>query len=371
MGSLQVVSNRVVSNGKFASCPSRESWPLVPNEADKLLIEVNSSSICLDLLSSDVNSMPREITENCFQDFWKQNYPQHVQIYTDGSRSATGSVSAGLYLPSTNLATGWLLNPVHTILGAELFAILKAMQLAITDESLKDKPILILTDSRAALQILSSLSVCSYCSIIAQIHKLMQIKGLDRVMMCWVRGHSNIRGNEVADRIANLAHANDRSARSSLCFEEWLCLLKNKFLKYWSLWWSEEVQSSGKGTFRLGLGETVNYVDYGPLPRSVECAVARLRLGHAGVKAHLARFNLVNSGICPTCNTEDTIEHFILHCSLYINQRREFRSNLENLLLPWNLITALGGGDIPQKRRTAVIHRLGQYLLKCSMMNTR
>jgi hypothetical protein len=129
-----------------------------------------SSSICLDLLSPDVNSMPCEITENCFQDFWKQNYPQQVQIYTAGSCSATGSVSAGLYLPSTNLATGWLLNWVHTILGAELFAILKAMQLTTIDVSLKDKPILILTNSRAALQILSSLSVCSYCSIIAQIH---------------------------------------------------------------------------------------------------------------------------------------------------------------------------------------------------------
>jgi hypothetical protein len=69
-----------------------------------------SSSICLDLLSPDVNSMPCELTENCFQDFLKRNYPQHLQIYTDRSRSATGSVSAGLYLPSTNLATGWLLN---------------------------------------------------------------------------------------------------------------------------------------------------------------------------------------------------------------------------------------------------------------------
>jgi hypothetical protein len=135
------------------------------------------------------------------------------------------------------------------------------MQLATTDLSLQDKPVLILTDAQAALQILYSLSGCSYCSIIVQIHKLMQIKGLDRVMMCWVRGHSNIRGNEVADRMANLAHTNDRSARSSLCFEEWLCLLETKFFEHWSLWWSGEVQSSGKGTSRLGLGATVNYVD--------------------------------------------------------------------------------------------------------------
>ena len=33
-------------------------------------------------------------------------YPDHVQIYTDGSRSAEGSVSAGVYVPSLSLATG-------------------------------------------------------------------------------------------------------------------------------------------------------------------------------------------------------------------------------------------------------------------------
>jgi hypothetical protein len=88
------------------------------------------------------------------------------------------------------------------------------------------------------------------------------------------------------------------------------------------------------------------------------------------VRAHLACFNLSNSGMCHTCNTENHINHFILQCSLYTNQRREFCSNLENLSLPWNLVSALGGGDIPQKIRTAVIHQLGQYLLSCSMVNT-
>jgi hypothetical protein len=260
---------------------------------------------------------------------------------------------------------------MHTVLGAELFAIYKAVQLAIMDISLQNKPVLILSDSQTALQLISSTyGGSSYRWIVFQIQKLMQTKGLERVVMCWIRGHNQILGNEIADRIANLAHSNDRSARSTLCFEEWLCMLKSKFLEHWASWWSQEVQATGKGTFRLGLGAAVDYVAYGSLPRSMECAVARLRLGHAGVRAHLSRFNLSNSSMCPTCNVEDTINHFILHCSLYTNQRREFRSNLENLSLPWNLVSALGGGDIPQKIRTAAIRRLGQYLLSCSMVNT-
>jgi hypothetical protein len=78
-----------------------------------------SSSIFVDMLSSAVNSMPPEHAQNCFQDFWKLYYPQQLQIYTDESRSATGLAFSGLYMPSKNLATGWLLNPVHTVLEAE------------------------------------------------------------------------------------------------------------------------------------------------------------------------------------------------------------------------------------------------------------
>jgi hypothetical protein len=106
-----------------------------------------SSSICMDLLNSVVNLMPPQFTKNGFQDFWKQYYPQHLQIYTDRSRTTTGSVSAGLYVPSTQLAAGWLLNPMHTVLGAELFAIYQAVQLAIMDVSLQNNPVLILSVS--------------------------------------------------------------------------------------------------------------------------------------------------------------------------------------------------------------------------------
>ena len=200
------------------------------------------------------------------------------------------------------------------------------------------------------------------------IQKLMLVKGLDRVVLCWVRGHSGVCGNEVADRVANLAHSNNRSARSELCFEEWICSMKSRTVQEWTRQWAADVLETGKGTFRRSLGSEIAFVDYGVLPRSVECAVSRLRLGHAVVYAHLARFNLANSSNCSVCNVEDTIEHFILHCTQFSNQRRDFRSRLEGLSLQWDLFSALGGGDAPTRRRTAAIRHLGQYLLSCNMV---
>jgi ribonuclease HI len=121
-------------------------------------------------------------------------------------------------------------------MSAELFAIYKAVWPAIMDMSLQNKPVLILGDSQAALQLISSTYSGSYRWIVIKIEKLMQIKGLDRVVMCWICGHSQILGNEITDRIANLLHSNDRSARSTVRFEEWLQVPKSKFLEHWAPW---------------------------------------------------------------------------------------------------------------------------------------
>jgi hypothetical protein len=102
-------------------------------------------------------------------------------------------------------------------IGAKLFAIYKAMQLATTDISLQDKLVLIFTDSRAALQLLSSASGGSYCLIVVKIHQLMQSTELDRVLMCWIQEY-NIHRNEVADRVANFALSNNHSCKIPFVF---------------------------------------------------------------------------------------------------------------------------------------------------------
>jgi hypothetical protein len=143
--------------------------------------------------------MPHQIILNCFNDFLLGDYPRHIQNYTDGSKSEDGSVSAGLFVPSTQLATGWLLWREHTVLGAELFAIHNAVQLVTENGSLKEESVLILTDSSSAPGLLSNSSGHSYCTIIFETQKLMLVSGLDWEVLCWVRGHSGICGNEVAE----------------------------------------------------------------------------------------------------------------------------------------------------------------------------
>jgi ribonuclease HI len=210
--------------------PRRAASPMlspIPPQVDL------TSSILLNVKDNFLNNMPDHSIQNCFMDFWRKRYPKNFQIYTDSSKSVDGSVGAGFFVPSTQLASGWLLQRVHMVLGSELFAILKAMQLAIDDTLLKKGPVLILTDSRSALHFLTSTSGGSHCTIAFKIHKLMLIKGLDKVVLCWIQGHKGIHGNEVADIVANLAHSNNCTARSQVCFEEWTCTIKTLINQEW------------------------------------------------------------------------------------------------------------------------------------------
>ena len=56
--------------------------------------------------------------------------------------------------------------------------------------------------------------------------------------------------------------------------------------------------------------------------RQMEVALARLRIGNAGLATHLYRFNMADTDMCADCNTPETIEHFFVHCNKYEAQRQ-------------------------------------------------
>jgi ribonuclease HI len=77
----------------------------------------------------------------------EEEYPGYLEFYTDGSKKENGSAAAAVYIPYSCTSTGWLLNQNHTILGAELFGIMKALMISNCDQRLANTDIVILTDS--------------------------------------------------------------------------------------------------------------------------------------------------------------------------------------------------------------------------------
>ncbi|KAF2359627.1 hypothetical protein FHG87_009620 [Trinorchestia longiramus] len=98
----------------------------------------------------------------------------------------------------------------------------------------------------------------------------------------------------------------------------------------------------------------------------IDRAISRLRLGHAGVAAHLHRFQLLESPLC-RCGQVETGEHFLLNCDHYSVQRHPLKRMLQCPGLQFNLKNVLGGGgggDYSSRVLLRIIS-LGPVLVYC------
>lgn len=145
---------------------------------------------------------------------------------------------------------------------------------------------------QAALHILSSIQCNSYKAIssITQ-QKLARLDG--RATLQWGRAHCGIKGNEVADRAANLGHNNIMSAMSDLSFEELSLILEGNANQYWERSWRRNVILTDTGKFMFNLKPRICNTSWIKIKsRRLECSITRLRIGHAGVNKHLHRFEM-------------------------------------------------------------------------------
>ena len=175
-------------------------------------------------------------TDETFNRYLDGSYPDFCEIYTDGSRKETPelSVAAGVFLKNESKAIAWKLNPQHTVIGAELFAINEALKYI---EGNCESSCVVFTDSLSALQIIRG-DIKSYRYITDKIKKLfIKLNGNQIVVLHWVKAHNGIAGNEVADRTANLGHKLDRSVLYPLHQEEVSLILKDKLKVAWNDHW--------------------------------------------------------------------------------------------------------------------------------------
>ncbi len=106
---------------------------------------------------------------------------------------------------SSQTLPSWRIDHRHTSLDAELFAIFQAIIFIRTHLSLQR--VVIYTDSKSSLQLLSSRKPSTARSLLYNIHELRRfLTGPgweDRLQ--WVPSHVGIQGNEIADATARLA----------------------------------------------------------------------------------------------------------------------------------------------------------------------
>ena len=274
-----------------------------------------------------VKSMTDEMCISTFKDLQSNNYNLYLEIYTDGSVFTDDcSTSAAMVVVSseTTISKNWKLSPLMSILSAELFALSEALKY-VKENIIKAYGVVIYTDSQSGIYLLQNTRPRTNIHLVFDIQSLMlELNYRFPVLIQFIPGHKNIQGNEMADLAAKAGHNLLETVDASLCKGDRTRLFK-RIQKYeWHRYWLNEMEISGKGKHLFKIKKQLSHWDWSShKERTVETVLAKLRIGHVGVRKHLSRFELYHTERCE-CGEVDSVEHFLLQCPRYVVSRTAF-----------------------------------------------
>ena len=268
-------------------------------------------------------------------------------IYTDGS-GIKGKIGAAIYDATRNEIRHQYLgkDTQYNVFTAEL----AALQLAI--ETLRDNhertEWRIFTDSQSAIKAINNPHRQSGQAIIKDF--LDCVDDINdkyphlHIKIIWIPGHAEIDGNERADEEAKKAAihpATSRSYNHRPLKSARIRAIKEAAKKQWDKEWNENTKTA-KALRRITKrkGAKTGPKLYNEIPgRDMVAKIVQLRTGHCGLSHYLHRFGKRNSPYCECGMGKETVEHYILECRRFKQQRKKMikdigkgRLNIERLL---------------------------------------
>ena len=137
------------------------------------------------------------------------------------------------------------------------------------------------------------------------------------VAFCWVPSHIGITKNEEADTHAKSAVHDLAISNKSLPYSDYYSVIDSALKKKWQDKWL----SITRNKLRTVKSTVSHWSSSNHKNRHWEVILARLRLGHT----RLTHRHLMEKEPCPqcqNCNIQITVEHILIKCPLYSNERR-------------------------------------------------
>ncbi|KAI7943445.1 hypothetical protein MJO29_013289 [Puccinia striiformis f. sp. tritici] len=284
-------------------CFSDNFPPWTPPNRFKL--EIGSGS-----KSEEAARITREIQENPGSSFY---------IYTDGSAhpenglgaaatTADGKMSLNAYLGRSETASNFECELMGLSLGMEVGAALV--------RSSNIQSITLLSDSQAAIKRLQNpMAPKPGQYLVHQIFEQLRALPTDiSILVKWCPGHAGVPGNELADRKAGQA-AEEKTTTRRLTYSA----------------------STAKSTVRIGSpGKKTDT----PMEFPLLSAIHQLRSNHVRLNQFLFKCKMFSYPICDKCNLLESVNHYLLTCKRYREQRQTLCNQLKALKLKGNDLTA-------------------------------
>ena len=275
------------------------------------------------------------------------------------------SASAALWIPEFQHQESWKLDygEARSIMAVELSAINKALVWVLMHSViLLTKKIAILTDTRAGIAALKKYSPKNHSNLINQIKEKIEMLNNEDfdITIQWLPSHVGTPGNEKVDQLAKEAHNKDVT-NFPLETSEINRMVRKRLVTKW-----QQQYDTQKNTLHLGqIKRTIANWPWASVKKSRkhETTLTKLRMGHIALNQYLARFKIRDNPNCSTCLVPEDVQHFMLECRQYTNQRNSLKRELANLnITDTNLCNILGGGPYPEEKQRKIIEATCKYL---------
>ena len=282
---------------------------------------------------------------------FRSHYTGYSFIYTDGAKTDVG---VGCAFFDGERCQQFRLPSHCCVFTAEAFAILQALIYA----DITHLPYVICTDSLSVVSALQS-SVSDHpivTDIMDLVHRLTE-QGR-RIIIVWVPGHCGIYGNEVADVNAKLAIDLTDVTAIQTGPKEYYSVIRRVIRLLYNRLWTAYNPFTTLRTIKDGVGSWASSLRK---DRREEIVLCRLRLGHTRY-THSYLLDKTLRPECDQCQCPLTIQHILLDCTVYAQERRVIMTLCQGIGAQFGLRTLLGN-EFPSITDAVFI-----FLRRCDLM---